>query len=91
MEEIEPIKRDEKGRWVKGNPPGPGRPIGKTLKEFQAQKFREMTDEEKEEWLKTNRVSGDTKWKMAEGNPKQDTELSGGLNIGKVLDEVEDE
>jgi hypothetical protein len=27
-QEISPIKRDEKGRWVKGNPPGPGRPEG---------------------------------------------------------------
>ena len=33
----EPIKRDEKGRWIKGNPPGPGRPKGSTLKEYQEQ------------------------------------------------------
>lgn len=70
--------RDEKGRLLPGNTANPkGRPVGKTLKEYSAQKFREMTDDEKEEWLKTNRISGDTKWKMAEGNPQSDVEVKG--------------
>ena len=52
---------------VSGNPAG--RPKGQTLKEYQAQKFREMTDKEREEYLKD--VTKDTRWKMAEGNPPQ--------------------
>ena len=62
---------------ISGNPLG--RPKGKTLKEYQGEQFRMMSDEEKEKWLEDNKVSGDTRWKMAEGLPKQDMELSGEL------------
>jgi len=42
-------KRDAKGRILPGFTGNPkGRPKGSTLKEYQAQKFREMSDEEKE-------------------------------------------
>lgn len=81
------IKRDEKGHFVQGTAPGPGRPVGKTLKEYQAEIFRTMSDEEKKEWLKDMPKS--ERWRMAEGNPKNDMELSGGLTISQVLDELE--
>ena len=64
---------------VSGNPKG--RPKGKTMKEFVAQMFREMTDEEKIQWLKDNKVMPDTIWKMGEGNPKQDTSIEGSVEI----------
>jgi len=57
---------------VSGNPAG--RPKGQTLKEFQAEVFRTMSIEEKKEWLKD--IAKDTRWKMAEGNPKQDVEAN---------------
>ena len=56
---------------VSGNPAG--RPKGQTLKEYMAERFRTMTPEEKDEWLKD--VAKSEKWRMAEGNPKQDTDI----------------
>ena len=67
--------RDEKGRLLPGYTANPnGRPKGKTLKEYQAEKFRTMTDEEKEKYLED--VSRELAWKMAEGMPKQDVDLN---------------
>lgn len=57
---------------VSGNPGG--RPKG-SMKLYIAKKLAEMSDEEKEQWLKDNKISGIDMWKMAEGNPKQDTEI----------------
>lgn len=70
------IKRDEAGHFLPGNPPGPGRPKGKTLKEYQAEKFRQMSDEEKEAYLTL--VERDVRWKMAEGNPSNTTDITSG-------------
>jgi len=82
--------RNEKGQLLPGNTANPnGRPKGKTLKEYQAEQFRDMSDEDKAEWLKD--ISKDTRWKMGEGNPRNDVEVSGNLTIGEVLDEIENE
>jgi hypothetical protein len=62
--------RDKKGRILPGYTANPnGRPAGTTMKEYIANKFRAMTDEEKEAWLSAHLVSGDTIWRMSEGNP----------------------
>ncbi len=62
-------QRDELGRLLPGNTANPhGRPKGQTLKEYQAEKFRQMTDYEKEEWLKD--VAKGERWRMSEGNPQ---------------------
>ena len=67
-----------------GNPGG--RPKN-TLKEYQAEKFRQMSDEEKEEFLME--ISKDTRWKMAEGNPATNTDItSGGQPIIQLAKEV---
>lgn len=66
------IKRDEKGRLVKGTAPGPGRPKGQSLKEYWKQKFYQMTAEEKEAF--SEKVGLDTIWRMAEGNPHSTAE-----------------
>lgn len=68
---------------ISGNPAG--RPKGKTLKEFQAEQFRNMSDEEKEEWLKD--VNKDTRWKMSEGMPKQDVAVEGEVQMLVKIDE----
>ena len=56
-----------------GNPKG--RPPGKTMKEFAREFLMSMTEEEKIDFM--NSLSGDTVWKMAEGQPKQDHEVGG--------------
>lgn len=82
------IIRDEKGRFVEGhNAPGPGRPKGKTLKEFQAEEFRNMSDEDKRTWLKD--VNKDTRWKMGEGMPSQGVELSGEISSKIIKLDIE--
>ncbi len=65
--------------WLfkKGNPGGPGRPKGKSLKEYSREYLASMTEEERQDFLEG--MSKETVWKMAEGNPKNDVELSGEL------------
>ena len=65
-----------------------GRPKN-TLKQYSQRKFSNMTDKQKETWLKTHKVSGIDEWKMAEGLPKADIEHSGNLTISQVLDQLE--
>lgn len=94
-QEVKPVKqdenkpaRDEKGRLLPGNTANPnGRPKGKTLKEYQAEKFRLMTDEEKEKYLAD--VSKELAWKMAEGNPKNDLELNAKVTMADVIKDLE--
>ena len=77
----EPANREESGR----NPDGTfkagfsGNPSGRpknTLKDYVSKKFQEMSDAEKEEWLKENKVSGEFIWRMGEGNPAQQTDIT---------------
>ena len=58
---------------VSGNPGGRPR---NTLKSYVSKMFQEMSDEEKAQWLKDNKVSADLIWKMAEGNPDSKTETT---------------
>ena len=69
------IKRNTDGTFVKGEPSANplGRPKGKTLKEFVREHLMSLSDEEKLEYIK--KIPKDMVWKMAEGNPKQDSEL----------------
>lgn len=67
--------RNEKGQLLPGQTANPyGRPKGKTLKEYQAERFRQMTDEEKEEYLRD--VAKVERWRMAEGNPEAKTDIT---------------
>lgn len=71
-----------------GNPSG--RPKGsKTLKTYLSEKFQSMNDEEREEFLEG--IDKKTLWEMSEGKAKQDTNISGNLTIGEVLDTLENE
>ena len=61
-------------RGKSGNPGG--RPKGtKSLKEFAKEYLRDLTDEEKLEFMEG--IDKKTVWEMGENKPKQDTELSG--------------
>lgn len=75
--------RNPDGTFKVGNPGG-GRPKGKTLKEFAREYLQTLPDDKKIEYL--SELPKDIVWRMAEGNPKQDTEtkLSGDLTINVV-------
>src|SRR3990167_6762308 len=75
------VIRDEKGRVVSGTLNPNGRPKGKTLKEWAREKLMNMSDEEKEEFIKT--LPKDILWRMAKGNPAQDL-TSGGEKIEQI-------
>ena len=71
------LKRDEKGRLVKGTPPGPGRPTGsisiknavKKHLEDHPEDFKEFVDH----FIKQNR---ELAWQMLEGRPPQKTDIT---------------
>lgn len=65
-----------------GNPSG--RPKN-TLKDFVRQMFMKMSDEEKMEWLKKNRIHGIDIWKMGEGQPKQETEIDATVSGPSII------
>lgn len=68
---------------VSGNPSG--RPKN-TMKDYISRKFQEMSDEEKALWLIENKVTGIDQWKMGEGNPSNNTDVtSGGQPIEAII------
>lgn len=72
--EMDGILRNENGTFAEGTSPGPGRPKGQSLKEFWQQRFKEMSEEERIEF--TKKVGNDVIWKMAEGNPANNTDIT---------------
>ncbi len=62
----------------KGFMPGQsGNPLGRpknSLKSYVARKLAAMSDEEKEKWLKDNKVPPELIWQMGEGRPHQTQE-----------------
>ena len=72
-------------KGVSGNPNG--RPKGKTMKEFARQFLMNMDDTAKEKWLAG--LSADTVWKMAEGNPAQDTTATVNINPIPIVNVIQ--
>ncbi len=66
-----------------------GRPKGKTLKEFTREYLLNLSDDEKIEYLAS--LPSDIVWKMAEGMPQTNTDItSGGKPIIQVAQEILD-
>ena len=68
-------------QWQKGQSGNPGGRPKKTLKVFAKEFLKSMSEEDRIAYFKT--LNPIDVWKMAEGNPKQDTEteLKGELTI----------
>lgn len=68
-------------QFVKGQSGNPGgmKKGTKSLKVFAREYLQSLPEEEKIEYLKT--LPSEIVWRMAEGNPKQDTELSGSVKV----------
>lgn len=73
----DPLERDEKGRLVKGTPPGPGRPKGSVSIKDKVRQYLESHPEEVEaivaHFVKNNR---ELMWQMLEGRPSQQTDVT---------------
>lgn len=68
-------------QWKKGQSGNAGGRPKNTLKDHVRQKLNDMTSDEKDEWLKTHKISGDIQWKMSEGSPHQTEETKIDANI----------
>ncbi len=74
-EKLENIWRNPDGTFKKGHPNiGAGRKPGKTLKEYARQYIMDLPDEEKTQYLAS--LPPELVWRMAEGQPKQDTDIT---------------
>ena len=65
----------------------PGGEPRNSMKSYVARKLAAMTDDKKEIWLEEHKISGIDRWKMAEGNPKTDTEITGRIAIEGLSEE----
>lgn len=66
--------RNPDGTFKKGFTGNPGGRPRNPLKDFSLKQFNEWSDEQKLEFL--NKISPIDRWKMTEGNPRQDTDLT---------------
>lgn len=91
-----PPTRNRAGLWVKGQSGNPaGRPKGMTLKEYVRDMLARMTPEERDKFLMG--MPKETIWRMAEGNPTEDRNVSitvptpilGGITAPQMLQEGE--
>lgn len=76
------IKTDEKGRFMEGTAPGPGRPKGSISIKDKVRQYLDSHPEEVEEivehFVKKNR---ELMWQMLEGRPPQKLEQEGEISL----------
>lgn len=90
----EPNKMEEKrnpdGTFAVGHAGGPGRPKGKTMKEFAREYFMLKSDAEKIAYIENlEEKKPGFAWSMGEGNPATNTDItSGGKPIVSLSPEV---
>lgn len=89
MEETKATKTNKKTydwlkpyQFKKGNPGGPGRPRGKSLKTFVREYFETLDDNAKMDFLE--KIDPKTAWEMAEGKP--DTKSTLDANVSHKVD-----
>ncbi len=75
-------------QWQKGQSGNPGGRPKKTMKVFAREFLESMSEEDRIEYFST--LNPEVVWKMAEGNPKQDTGLTDkdGNDIAKPILDV---
>ena len=66
-------------QWKKGQTGNAGGRPKDTLKEYSRKKFQEMSDKEKDVFLKS--VAPELQWRMSEGNPHQETTGDGNKTL----------
>ena len=71
-------------KGVSGNPGG--RPKG-TMKDYLSRKFQALSDDEKEQFLKTHKVTGKDQIEFGEGKAKQDIAVEGEIDMMIKIDE----
>jgi len=82
------IGRNPDGTWKPGTSGNPGGRSKKPIKEHGLKIFNAMTDEQKDEFLKS--IPAGERWRMIEGNPRQDTDITSGgkpipiLNLNEI-------
>lgn len=71
---VHPTEHLKPYQWKPGQTGNPGgRPKG-TLKDYVREKFKAMNSEEKEAFL--SKIPLDVQWKMGEGNPAQESDIT---------------
>ncbi len=84
-EEVESKTYQKTYDWLRphhfkvGNPGGPGRPKGPTLKTWVRNHFESMTDEERMDFL--NKIDPIKAWEMGEGKPDTKNEVKGEVDL----------
>lgn len=85
MEDDQNVQKTYKPWQFKpGNPGGPGRKPGKSLKEYSREYLASMTDEEREDFM--DGLDKIDIWRMAEGNPHQSGDTKIEFNPKPLLD-----
>lgn len=78
--------RDSKGRFIEGNPGGPGRPQGSISIKERVRQYLTDHPEKLDEFVKYfAEENRDLAWQMLEGRPRQQMELDGEFRTYEII------